>query len=130
VIHHTILALLYSAVVAAQTPPTDTTVPPADWAAPTASGIRGKKFMAEFDLYGSSGTVTATIRPYFWHGATGRWVKSASTISLSNTATASGPASREAHTVESIGPYDAIAFVVEAIAGANATIACRAAALG
>jgi hypothetical protein len=130
VINLTSLVLLYAGVTAAQTPPTDATVPPADWQTPTASGIRGAKFMAEFDLYGTSGAVAATIRPYFWDGATGRWVKSVTTISVANSASASAPASREAHSIESIAPYDAIAFVVESITGAGATVSCRAAAVG
>lgn len=125
---HNQLVTLYSAVTSAQSAPTDTTIPVDDQTKQTSNGVRGDRFMAEFDLYGSSGTVTATIRPYLWDGKSGRWVKSAASISLSNSQTSSGPASREAHYIDSIAPYNAIAFVVEAISGTGATIACKAAA--
>lgn len=119
------LAAVFSGVIATQSAPLDTAVPSLDTATTFPNGIRATQVVMEFDLYGSSGTVTATIDLYLWDGNASRWAKCATSISLSSTATASGPASRTVYALDSIVPYSGVLPVVSAISGTGANCSCR-----
>lgn len=119
-------ATCFSGVTATQTAPTDAnSIPSVDGAATCPGGLRGQQFMLEFDFRGSSGTVNATVDLYLWDADFRRWAKAATSISLTSTATASGPASRFAYALDSIAPYGALLPVVSAISGTGATLDCR-----
>ncbi len=115
---------VFSGAIVAQSPPTDSTVPATDGSTGLAStGIRGTQFLFECELYGTSGTVTATIDLYVWDSKRVRWAKTGTSISLSNSQTTSNPAARTVFALDSIGTYEACLPVLSAISGAGATCA-------
>lgn len=124
---HNTLSTIWSAQTAPGTAPADTAQPTADQSTPDVNGVRCRECIVEFDFTVTSGSGAAVVRPYLWDGELKRWVKSTSTLAPTTAATTSSAASREAHTVDPIYPYQAITFVLESITGNGASITCRAA---
>lgn len=122
---HSSLVPIWSNATAAQSVPLDSQLPNSDQGVQDANGIRGQRFVIETDATVSSGTGTATVAIYLWDGS--RWAKSDVSISLTITATASGPASRRVFELDTIFPYLAIDPVLEAITGTGASVTCRSA---
>lgn len=123
---HNTLNALWSGVTSAQSAPTDASVPTADHAVPTSTGVRGTRFAVELDAIASAGAATYTIDLYLWTGT--YWVKSTVSISGTSSVTASAPAGRVSYEIDDIFPYKAICPVLSAIAGTNAAVTCRVAA--
>lgn len=115
----------FTDVTGTQSAPADTAVPDSDLAATVANGIRGTQFLIECQLYGTSGTLTATIDLYMWDPITPRWAKTGTSISLSSTSTSAVPAARTVYALDSIVPYAGLLPVISAISGTGAKCSVR-----
>lgn len=126
---HTDLTTLWTAT-AAQSAPTDATLPTADTADADANGVRGSSFKIELDGIVTSSTATAVVDLYFWDPRRPAWSKSDVQITLSFSGTTRGPASRRTYEVAGIAPYGAICPVCSSITGSiGASLICRVAAV-
>jgi hypothetical protein len=113
---------IFTGVTTTQSAPTDATVPSLDTSTGLApNGIRGTQFLIECELYGTSGTVTATVDLYCWDSRRAKWAKTGTSLSLSSTQTSSVPAARTIYALDSIGTYEACMPVISAISGTGAT---------
>ena len=125
---HKDLTTLWTAT-AAQTAPTDATLPTADNEASDANGVRGSKFVIELDGIVTSSTAAAVVDIYLWDPRRPAWTKSEVSINLSFAGTTRGPDSRRTFEIDSIAPYGAIRPTLASITGSiGASLICRCAA--
>ncbi len=134
---------LWSGKIATTTVPVDAKYPPknftgsqavgdgstdinGDGQAPEVGSIRvdgWKQLSITVELYVSSGSGSATFRPYFWDGS--RWTKCGDSIVYTSSITSSLATARERHDIYIEHDYG-FCMVLEAISGTNATAACYA----
>lgn len=75
------------------------------------------------EVYGSSGSVSATFQPYFFDGV--RWCACADTITVTTSATSSSPGARQRHDIVVENDFGFM-LVITAISGSGATAAAYA----
>lgn len=82
-----------------------------------------RQISLSLELFVSTGTGTATFRPYFWDGV--RWCECADVITLTTTQTTSNPLARQRHDIYIENDYG-FCLVLESITGTGATAAAYA----